>query len=77
MEKKVVEVWVEEHLCKLVKVEVDASLSTEERMELAEEQVIEQYKNGDIVLTAEDYNGTTLCEVHDVETDQYTDWHNM
>ena len=76
-EKVIVEVSVEETLCKTIKVEVDASFDRDTRMELAEDMVKTQYKNGDIVLTADDYNGVTLCEVHDVETDSYTDWHNL
>lgn len=68
-----VKVWIEEHLVKEVEVECPDDMSIDERMEYAQDKVLKQYKDGDIVLTADDYTGTTFS-VEDVESDSSTEW---
>lgn len=67
-------VRLEEHLVKEIEVECPNSMSADERMEYAENKVIREYENNDIVLTADNYNGITLHEVEDVETGFTTEW---
>lgn len=69
-----VEVYIEEHLVKKIEVEVPDSLPCDERMEIAENQVLKQYKNEEIILTAEDANGIRLKMVRDAKTGLETEW---
>lgn len=76
--KKFVEVSIEEHLTRTIKVQVPENLSELDRIEYATDKVREMYyEKEEIVLNADDYNGTTLCQIHDIETDNYTDWTNL
>ena len=69
-------VFIEEHLCKEVEIEVPNELDTDEAMEYAENKMKEMYKNEEIVLTADDYNGNTLYLIkHEDGTE--TDWIDM
>ncbi len=74
---KKVKVWIEEHLCKEVEVEVPDTMNVDERMEYAEKYVWNAYYKGEIVLDANDFTGTTLCSVMDEETGKGTDWHDL
>lgn len=51
-----VSVFIEEHLCKEVIIDVPTN-NTDEAMEIAEKQAKEMYDNGEIILTADDFNG--------------------
>lgn len=51
-----VSVFIEEHLCREVIIDVPTN-DIDEAMELAEEQAKEMYENEEIVLTADDFNG--------------------
>lgn len=51
-----VSVFIEEHLCREVIIDVSTN-DVDEAMGLAEEQAKEMYKNEEIVLTADDFNG--------------------
>ena len=66
-------VAIEEHLVKEVEVEIDSD-SIDERMQIAEEKVRAMVKNSGIVLTADDYSGTRLFYVEDVESGIGTNW---
>lgn len=69
-------VFIEEHLCKEVEIDAPNELDTDEAMEYAEEKVKEMYKNEEIILTADDYNGNTLYLIkHEDGTE--TDWIDM
>ena len=74
---KKVKVYIEEHLCKEIEVLVHDDLDAEERMDTAKEWVRQQYQDGEIVLDADDFTGTTLCSVMDEETGNATDWHDL
>lgn len=74
---KKVKVWIEEHLCREIEVEVPDDMGVDERMEYAEELVKEQYKCGEIVLDADDFNGVVEICVQDVETETTTEWYDM
>lgn len=50
-----VSVFIEEHLCKEVVIDVPTN-DVDEAMEIAEEKAKEMYKNEEIVLTADDFN---------------------
>lgn len=78
LEKRIVEITIEEHLSRTIQVEVPSELENAiDREIFAEEKVIEMYKNGEIVLDADDFNGTTLYQTHDVESDNYSEWSNL
>ena len=74
---KKVKVYVEEHLCREIEIEVPDNMSVDERMEYAEEIVKQMYREEEIVLDANDFTGTTLCSVTDEETGNATDWHDL
>lgn len=69
-----VKVYIEEHLVKEVVVDCPDNMDINERMDYAEEKVVEQYKNKEIVLTTDDYSGITLKCVEDIETGASTEW---
>ena len=73
---KKVKVYVEEHLCREIEIEVPDNMNVNERMEYAEQKAIEMYKNQEIVLTADDYTTTEICAC-DVETTTYTEWNEI
>jgi len=72
-----VDVFIEETLCKKVNVWVPDDLTVEERMEYAEKEARKAYKNNQIVLTADDFNGQTQIMTRDVETGSETSWNDL
>ena len=69
-----VSVFIEEHLCKEVIIDVPTN-DANEAMEIAEEQAKEMYENEEIVLTADDFNGIRMMMV---ECDDYsTSWNEF
>ena len=74
---KKVKVYIEETLCREIEVEVSDELNETERMEFAEQQVKEMYRNGEIVLDADDFSGLTQMCVEDVETETVTNWFDI
>ena len=76
--KKVVEVTIEEHLARTIQIEVPNELENENDREIyAFEKIHEMYKNGEIILDSDDYNGVTLCQIHDKETDTTCEWTDL
>ena len=68
---KKVKVFIEEHLCKEIIIEVPEYAY--DVMELAEIKAKQMYENEEIVLTADDFNGTRLMMVQD-EDGHATEW---
>lgn len=64
-----VKVFIEEHLCKTVEIEVPDTMDGLSQEEYAEEKAHGMYRNGEIVLTADDYNGITLCSTEGPDDD--------
>ena len=78
LKKSIVEVTIEEHLSKTITVEVPNELENLNDKEIyAIEKVRDMYKNAEIVLDANDFNGTTLVQTHDVESDTLSEWTNL
>ena len=78
LQTTIVEITIEEHLSRTISVEVPSDLENEIDREIyAEEKVRDMYKNQEIVLDADDFNGTVLYQVHDVETDNTSEWSNF
>jgi len=78
LKKSIVEVTIEEHLSKTITVEVPNELENLNDKEIyAIEKVRDMYKNAEIVLDANDFNGTTLVQTHDVESDTWSEWTNL
>ena len=71
-----VKVYIEETLCKVIEVEIPENMGVDERMELAEKIVLHQYKNSEIVLTADDFTGASYM-VEDVESGTETGWNDI
>lgn len=69
-----VNVFIEEHLVRKTEIEVPDNLSESERMEFAATKAEEMYKNQEIVLDADDFNGVRLMMVQDEETRHETSW---
>lgn len=62
---KKVKVNIEEHLNKEIYIDVPNNVT---ELELyVEGKIVEMYKNGEIVLTPDDYNGVTLISIEDSE----------
>ena len=58
---QILEVSIEQHLCKTIKVRVPDGVSlTSEEVAEAEQKVYDDFHAGKIVLTSDDYNGITL-----------------
>lgn len=75
---KFVDVMVEEHLVKTIRIEVPNELTDVIDREIyAMDKVKEMYKNQEIILTADDFNGTTLIQTHDFESDIDSEWINL
>lgn len=74
---KKVKVWIEETLCREIEIEVPDNLDLDERIYYAEEKAKEMYRDEDIVLTADDYNGITQMSLKDVETQTNTEWFDI
>lgn len=72
-----VEIYIEEHLVKKVEIEVSNELSAIDRMIYAENQARQMYRNNEIILSAEDFNGTVLIESHDIETNYFSGWNQL
>lgn len=68
-----VKVTIEEHLSKTVEIEVSQEAFDEYDTEAAIQKAMEMYVNGEIVLTADDFNGTKLIAVTD-ENFSNTEW---
>ena len=66
-----VKVFIEEHLCKEVEIEVPNDV--DDAMEWAEEKAKEMYENEEIILTADDFNGQRCMMVQD-EDGHETEW---
>ena len=65
MMMKKIKVNIEEHLNKEIYIDVPNNVA---ELELyAEGKIAEKYKNGEIVLTSDDYNGVTLISIEDSE----------
>lgn len=62
---KKVKVNIEEHLNKEINIEIPDGVEDPE--EYAAEIVEKMYKDGEIILTADDFNGITLLSVGDSE----------
>lgn len=60
-----IKVNIEEHLNKEIYIDIPDNVTEPELY--AEGRVMEMYKNGEIVLTSDDYNGTTLISIEDSE----------
>jgi hypothetical protein len=71
-----VNVYIEEHLVRKVEIEVPDELTKDERMELAEDKATDMYRNGEIVLDADDFNGVRLMMVQD-EDGFETSWNEF
>lgn len=73
-----VKVFIEEHLCKEIEIDVpdELGLDSDDEMEYAEEKAKEMYRNEEIVLTAEDYTGIT-CIMVKHENGHETNWMDM
>ena len=58
---QILEVSIEQHLCKTIKVKVPDGVSlTSKEVTEAEQKVYDDFHAGKIVLTSDDYNGVTL-----------------
>lgn len=78
LQTTIVEITIEEHLSRTISVEVPSHLENEIDREIyAEEKVRDMYENEEIVLGADDFNGTVLYQTHDVETDNTSEWSNL
>ena len=62
---RTVKVNVEEHLNKEIIIEIPDNVEDPETY--ADEKVAQMYRNGEIILTPDDYNGVTLMSVGDSE----------
>lgn len=78
---KKLRILVEEHLCKAIDIEVpDDTDLTSDIVEQKENEVRTKYQNGEIVLAADDYNGTTLVCTQLIGGDnviEETGWNNI
>ena len=73
-ENRKIKVYVEEHLCRCIEVEIPDNVFDIDAMDFAERKVRKMVKDEDIVLTADDYNGVRLYCVEDKDGNA-TDWH--
>lgn len=72
-----VKVFIEETLCREVEFELPEDMTIDERMEAAEELARRAYKNSEVVLTADDFNGQAQIMTRDVETGIETSWNEI
>lgn len=78
LKKSIVEITIEEHLSKIIKIEVPTNLKNEIDREIyAYEKIRDMYKNGEIILDSSDFNGTVLYQSHDIDTDEYSEWTDL
>jgi hypothetical protein len=68
-----VKVTIEEHLSKTVEIEVSQEVFDDRNTDVVISKVIDMYANGEIVLTADDFNGTKLIAITDEEFGE-TEW---
>ena len=68
-----VNVFIEEHLCKRVEIEVPNEMNKLDAMKYAERKAKQMYKDEEIVLTADDFNGICLMMVQDEDGNE-TGW---
>ena len=66
-------VSIEETLCKTVEIDVPDEINPSYDLEYAENKAKEMYKNEEIVLTADDFNGQRCMMVED-EKGNSTNW---
>lgn len=71
-----VTVYIEEHLCRGIEIDVPDGFDTDDAIEYAEDKVKEMYKNEEIVLTADDFNGNRLWS-SEHEDGTCTNWRDM
>ena len=71
-----VSVFVEEHLCREIIIDVPDELDTDDAMDYAEKKVKEKYDNKEIILTADDHNGVRLW-MTEHENGTSTNWRDM
>lgn len=69
-----VKVFIEETLCREIEFDLPEDMNVNERMEAADELARRAYKNNEIVLTADDFNGQAQIMVKDVESETETNW---
>lgn len=69
-----VSVFIEEHLCREITVDIPNESDVSSRMDAAERLVRKGLESGDVVLTADDFNGQRLIMVQDKETGRETGW---
>lgn len=70
-----VSVFIEEHLVKELVYDIPDE-DSDVRMQKAEEMAREAYAKGEVVLTADDFNGERLIMTRDNKTDWETEWTN-
>lgn len=63
--KRIAKATIEETLVREVTFEVPEDVADDDVFEWMHNVVREKYKAGEIVLTADDFNGTTLVEIED------------
>jgi hypothetical protein len=68
-----VNVFIEEHLCKRVEIEVPNEMNKLDAMKYAERKAKQMYEDEEIVLTADDFNGICLMMVQDEDGNE-TGW---
>lgn len=71
--KRKATVVFEEHLVKQITIDIPDEVSEADELEYAELKAKEMYKNQEIVLTADDFDGDALIEVSDSKGN-CTDW---
>lgn len=68
---RTVKVTLEEHLAKELDIEIPDNISDDDANDYALEKAEEMYKNKEIVLTKDDYNGNTLV------SSESTEWYQI
>ena len=78
LKKSIVEITIEEHLSKTIKIEVPNNLENAiDRETYAYEKIKDMYQNEEIVLDSSNFNGTVLYQSHDINTDEYSEWTDL
>ena len=73
-EQTEVKVMIEEHLCKEVSIKVPSNV--EDKFKYAEQVVHDMYKNKEVVLTSNDFNGQKFMYIEDSKGNS-TEWFNF
>lgn len=72
---KKIKVIIEEHLSKTIEIEIPDNLTkSADRIDYTIDKVRNLYQNQEITLDSLDYNGTTLIQLTDTDTNIETDW---